>query len=281
MKKRILSITAILFVILLVAGCGRSSHLATTPETHGQTDPLEAEPVPQPSGSETRPSDETAAPSETAPTDAESPAEPPVLHSGIREDGSFDEGTLFIGDSQTYLFIQDYLKPNGLLGDAKYTAQCGSQLTAFWDDDIRPTEDRSVYCVFSPEFEGLSFREAATQFGAKATSIYLMWGSNHTPDATAQSYIDIVQYLLDVCPNATVHLETIPQGDVAYVTVNGRIQGAWEYFQQIGEPRVTLVDTFGGIGTSVGSDRVHVTPLGREKWYDTLVLHAQELGLSQ
>lgn len=217
----------------------------------------------------------------TEPTVPETEPPAPVLHSGIREDGSFDSGTLFIGDSQTYLFISDYLIPQGLIGDARYAAQCGSQLTAFWDEDIRPTEDKSVYCIFSPEFEGMGFREAAAQMGAEATAIYLMWGSNYTPDATAQSYIDIAQSLLELCPNATVHLQTIPRGDVAYVTVNERITGAWEYFQSIGEPRVTLVDTFGGIGTSVGSDRVHVTPLGREKWYTTLILHAQTLGLEQ
>ena len=222
-------------------------------------------------------------PPTTEPPATEPPTEPgpPVLHSGIREDGSFDAGTLFIGDSQTFLFIEHFLKTNGLIGDAKYAVQCGSQVTAFFDTDIRPTVDRNAYYLFSPEFEGLSFSEAATQMGEDATAIYIMWGSNHTQDATAQNYIDIAAYLLEVCPNATVHLETIPRGDVAYMEVNERIRGAWEYFQSIGEPRVTMVDTFEGIGIYINSDRVHVDPQGREGWYNALVLHAETLGLVQ
>ena len=192
----------------------------------------------------------------------------------IREDGSFDAGTLFIGDSQTFLFIEHFLKTNGLIGDAKYAVQCGSQVTAFFDTDIRPTVDRNAYYLFSPEFEGLSFSEAATQMGEDATAIYIMWGSNHTQDATAQNYIDIAAY-------ATVHLETIPRGDVAYMEINERIRGAWEYFQSIGEPRVTMVDTFEGIGIYINSDRIHVDPQGREGWYNALVLHAETLGLVQ
>ena len=265
----------LILTALLLAGCNSAPPEASPPTTlpvKPETTIIPEEPEASSAPAQPEP---TAAPSE------ETMPPPPTLHSGIREDGSFDKGTLFIGDSQTYLLIEDYLKPNGLIGDAKYAAQCGSQLTAFWDSDIRPTEDHSVYCTFSPEFQGMTFCEAAAQLGMEATAIYLMWGSNYTPDATAQSYIDIVECLLDICPYATVHLQTIPQGQVAYVTVNERITGAWAYFQSIGETRVTLVDTFSGIGTSIGSDMVHVTPLGREKWYETLLLHAQTLGLEQ
>ena len=258
-----------ILMTLLLAGCAAPA----------QEIPEATQPLTEPTAAPTLP--EPAEPETTQPATEETLPPPPTLHSGIREDGSFDEGTLFIGDSQSYLLIMDYLKPSGLIGDAKYAVQCGSQLTAFWDSHIRPTEDSTVYCAFSPEFQGMTFCEAAAQMGSQATAIYLMWGSNYTPDATAQSYIDIVECLLEICPYATVHLQTIPYGEVAYVTVNGRITGAWDYFQSIGETRVTLVDTFGGIGTSVGSDRVHVTPLGREKWYQTLLLHAETLGLEQ
>ena len=282
MKRYIIVIVLLLTTALLVSACSKTAPLPTDPVVT----------APEYTVPETTVSAETGDAQETVPTtteaaETEPPSEPPtepeapVLHSGIREDGSFDAGTLFIGDSQTFLFIEHYLKTTGLIGDAKYAVQCGSQVTAFFDTNIRPTVDRNAYYAFSPEFEGLSFCEAAAQMGENATAIYIMWGTNHTPDATAQTYIDIAEYLLEVCPNATVHLETIPRGDSAYMEVNERIRGAWEYFQSIGEPRVTMVDTFEGIGIYINSDRVHVDPQGREGWYNTLVLHAETLGLVQ
>lgn len=262
----------ILILLLIFAGCSaqQKEHPITEPENT----------IEEPTSIPT----ETTVPPETIPEETTietTEAPPPVLHSGIREDGSFDSGTLFIGDSQTYLFVEHFLKTSNYIGDAKYAAQCGSRHTAFWDENIRPTEDGSLYCTFSPEFQGMTFREAATALGEDATAIYLMWGSNYTPGATAQNYIDIVQDLLIICPNATIHLETIPRGNVQYSEVNQQISDAWAYFESIGESRVTLVDTFNGIGSSIGSDRIHVTPTGREKWYATLLLHAQTLGLDQ
>ena len=277
MKKSIFAFALLLTVGLLATACNRTAPLPEDPQVT----------IPEHTVPETTSHAGTDIPDETLPSAeapvTESPAEPapPVLHSGIREDGSFDAGTLFIGDSQTFLFIEHFLKTSGLLGDAKYAVQCGSQVTAFFDTDIRPTVDKNAYYLFSPEFEGLSFCEAAAQMGEEATAIYIMWGTNHTQDATAQNYIDIAAYLLEVCPNATVHLETIPRGDSAYTEVNERIRGAWEHFQSIGEPRVTMVDTFEGIGIYINSDRIHVDPQGREGWYNALVLHAETLGLAQ
>lgn len=274
MKKTVIFL--ILVLLLFLAGCSIAKTEATLPIRENTVD----EPTSAPSDTTAETTFPTQASTSETVLETTEPA-PTVLHSGIREDGSFDGGTLFIGDSQTFLFVEHFLKANDLIGDAKYAAQCGSQHTAFWNEDIRPTEDSSVYCSFSPEFEGMTFQEAAASLGENATAIYLMWGSNYTPGATAQNYIDIAETLLILCPNATIHLETIPRGNVAYEEVNQQIYDAWAYFQAIGESRVTLVDTFNGIGSSIGNDRVHVTPTGREKWYATLLLHAQTLELEQ
>ena len=104
-----------LLALCLLLGCGKQAETATMPTTQ----PAET----------TRPAETTA--ETTAPTTV--PVEvSTTYHSAIREDGSFSEGALLIGDSLTYRLITDYLRPNGLLGDAKYTTQCGSQLTVFF-----------------------------------------------------------------------------------------------------------------------------------------------------
>ena len=202
-----------------------------------------------------------------------------TLHSGVNENGTFTKGTLFLGDSQTCFFIEQHLAINDLLGEARYATQCGSQLTAFWDDSIRPTENRKVYAAFSPEFDGMSFREAAEAMGEEATAIYIMWGSNFTENATSQSYVEIVDHLLTVCPNATIHLQTIPWGQVSFITVNQRIQDAYAHYQEVGEPRVLLLDTFTAIGKHIGGDEVHVNGTGREAWYQAIIRHAEDNGL--
>lgn len=266
-------LAAILLAALLagVTGCGKEAPQPAPTEPETTAVPTEAT-----TESTTLPTTEPV----TEPPETEPPA--PVYHSGLREDGTFDSGTLFIGDSETYLFLNQYLMTENLLGDARYTAQCGSQLTAYYDDSIRMLAANKQATVFSPEFEGLTFREAAAQLGEDATAIYLMWGTNYTPNATADSYVEIVDDLLEICPNATIHLQTIPYGDpkiVACNTVNQRITGAWEHYQEIGEFRVLLVDTFNGIGRHVVSDGVHLSSTGLANWYQTLLDHAQKNSL--
>lgn len=266
--KRIFAATVLL--LLLLTGCGKqeTQPASTQPEV---TSAPTTEATTQPTTEAT-----------TQPPETEPPA--PVYHSGLREDGSFDAGTLFIGDSETYLFLNQYLMTENHLGDAHYTAQCGSQLTAYYDDSIRMLSENKQATLFSPEFEGLTFREAAMLLGEDATAIYLMWGTNYTPDATAESYVEIVDDLLEICPNATIHLQTIPYGDpsvVACNTVNKRITGAWEHYQEIGEPRVYLVDTFNGIGKHVVNDGVHLNSTGLANWYQTLLDHAAKYDLDQ
>ena len=75
-----------------------------------------------------------------------------------------------------------------------------------------------------------------------------------------------------------------PYGDpsvVACSTVIKRITGAWEHYQEIGEPRVYLVDTFNGIGKHVVNDGVHLNSTGLANWYQTLLDHAAKYDLDQ
>lgn len=231
----------------------------------------------------------TKAPAAEAVTEATTepaavPTEPPlVLHSGLKADGSFDEGTLFIGDSLTFSFVGAYLTNSGYLGDARYMAKCGTQVTAFFDGTL-VNSSKDMTSRYSPEFDGMRFDEAVASVGETVTAIYLMWGTNYTPNGTAQQYIDVVDFLLENCPNATVHLQLIPYGDPKYVatnTVNKRIQGAYDHYQELGEERVFLIDTFTAIGRCLALDGVHVSDNGNANWYQAIVDHAQENGLSQ
>ena len=59
--------------------------------------------------------DAATTPPTEEPTDppTEAPTEPPiVLHSGLREDGTFGEGAMLIGDSLTYGLVSNYLTSN-------------------------------------------------------------------------------------------------------------------------------------------------------------------------
>lgn len=263
MKKRVCLLLSTLLV-LSFAACGTKVEAAPTVQNT------------------TVPTAETTTAPTTAPTTL--PTEPaPVYHSGLKEDGSFDEGTWFIGDSLTCLLITDYLMPNGLIGEAKYTAKYGSQLTAFFDS-TKMDPDSSLTCVYSPEFEGMEIDETAVSLGESATAIYLMWGTNFTPDATAMSYVEIVDYLLANCPNATIHLQTVPYGYpkmIAFETINQRIRDAFDYYQEWGEERVFLIDTFTAIGKNNDQGGIHLNHTGNENWYNAIVEHAAENGLSQ
>ncbi len=276
MRRKICVLILVLAVLLTGAGCSGQESLAkedtipettvdiTEPATEAATEPatepiVETEPVTEPT---------------TVPTEAEL-----IFHSGLREDGTFGEGALFIGDSLTYMLIGSYLKPHNLLGDANTMAICGTKVTAFFDDSIYLGQGGNAAAWYSEEFQGLGFAEAVAALGEDAEAIYLMWGTNHYEQGSAQDYIDIVEYLLEYCPNATIHMQLIPRGKVAYVTVNGRIQEAYEYFCQQGQERVFLIDTFTAIGERVSADGIHLWEKGNACWYNAIVEHAQTHGL--
>lgn len=221
--------------------------------------------------------DEEAIPSvSTAP-----PTEPATdLHSGIREDKTFDEGTLFIGDSLTYGLVDNYLKENGLLGDAKYMAMSGAAVTAF----IYGPGLTSPMCVFSPEFEGLTFSEAAELAGDSVTAIYFMLGTNHSDRANADTYVSIVEYLLEVCPNATVYLQKVPfstSDKINYMEANRRILAAYDHFVRQENSRVLLIDTQTAIGHALIADGIHLSTEGQENWYHALLAFAEENQIPQ
>ena len=262
MTKRILSAVLALILAFGCAACGQSPAEPTTEATAEAT---------------TVPTTETTEP----PTEA--PTEPPlVLHSGLREDGSFNEGTLFIGDSLTCGFVGSFLNKEHL-GDAKYMTICGSTVKAFFNGTLLEPKD-NVVTLYSPEFEGKEFNQACADLGEAVTAVYLMWGTNYVRNGTEQDYIDIIDFLLANCPNATIHLEQVPYADPnvsPYPIINKRIQAAYDHYQALEEPRVFMVNTYDGIKRAVGGDGVHIGEWGYQNWYNTLVQHAQIYELSE
>ena len=250
-----------LLALILTFGCVACASAEPAPTTEATTEPT------------TVPTTEA-----TEPPTTEAPTEPPlVLHSGLREDGTFTEGTLLIGDSLTCGFVGSFLNPKGHLGDAKYMTICGSKVSAFFDGTVLEPKD-NVMTLYSPEFEGKEFDEATAELGEALTAIYLMWGTNYMPKGTAQDYIDIIDYLLANCPNATIHLQLVPYADlgvIPYPTINNRIRDAYAHYEALAEPRVLLVDTHRGIGRDVGADGVHIGMVGYGNWYATLRKHAE------
>ena len=268
MTKRLL---CALLALILALGCAACAQPEAEPTTEATTEAT-TEPTTVPTTEATEP-----------PT-TEAPTEPPlVLHSGLREDGTFSEGTLFIGDSLTCGFISSFLSSKGHLGYAKYMTICGSKVTAFFDGTILEPKD-NVVTLYSPEFEGKTFDVATADLGEDAEAIYLMWGTNYVPKGTAQDYIDIIDYLLEHCPNATIHLQLVPYADlglIPYPTINQRIRDAYAHYAELEEPRVFLVDTYLGIGRDVVADGVHIGMYGYKNWYNTLLRHAETNELSQ
>ena len=255
MKKR--SIALLLCVILLLTGCGQSQ----SPETEATEAPTTEAPV-----------TETTIP-ETEPTEPAS-----LLHSGLREDGTFNEGALFIGDSMTCILVQDYLTPMGLIGDANYMGKYGAQITAFFGGVTMDTNVTIGKCAYRPEHEGMTYEEIAVALGEQVTAIYMMFGTNYTYNAYADMYIELVDFLLETCPNATVYLQLIPHGNeeiVRFKIVNAWIQEAYGHYVELGQERVQLIDTFTAIGINHDEGWIHLNSQGNENWYNAIVDYAK------
>lgn len=270
MKKSIICLFLI-SILVLTAGCNQTAEAETSPSADTSV---------------TRPTEDPAPVYTNPPTDAptEEPTQAPSMqHSGLKEDGSFDEGTWFMGDSMTCILVTDYLKPNALIGEAVYTGKYGANMTAFFDDTVMSYTSSNM-CVFRPEHEGLGYDDVAVLLGEKATAIYMMWGTNYLWTMDADSYIELVDFLLETCPNATIHLQLIPwgrEGVIRYDLVNEWIQEAYAHYQDIGEERVFLIDTFTAIGRNHDSGDVHLNYTGNENWYNAIVEHAKANNLSQ
>ena len=257
MKKTI----CVILCLLLLTACGRS-----TPE-----EAPAPEPVP-------RITENTQIP-ETEPT------EPAFsLHSGLREDGTFNEGTLFIGDSMTCILVQDYLTPMGLIGDAYYMGKYGAQITSFFGGVTMDTNVTVGKCAYRPEHEGMTYEEIAVDLGDRVTAIYMMFGTNYTYNAYADMYIELVDFLLETCPDATVYLQLIPHGNeeiVRYETVNGWIREAYGHYVDQGQIRVQLIDTFTAIGVNHDEGWIHLNSTGNENWYNAIVDFAAKNGIPE
>ena len=197
-----------------------------------------------------------------------------LLHSGLDEDGRFNDGTLFIGDSLTFGLVSYYLRPFDMLGQARYMAICGAPTEVFFS---QRTLQPDVNILYSPEFEGLTYQQAVAQAGSGLTAVYLMLGTNYRSTADADLYIRIADYLLAQCPHATVYLQLIPYSrseNVDYRQVNANIRSAFEHFQQEENLRVQLVDTFSAIGSEfLTGDGVHLTADGLDAWYNAIYAH--------
>lgn len=258
MGKRLLTALLGLSVLLSLSACG------------GETVPRNERVSPSASSPATS-STGTSTPTQTEP--AEEKVWTQEVHSGIREDGTFNEGTLFIGDSLTYGLVNEYLRPYELLGDAKYMAVVGAPLSRFFSSQQLSGDA----CLCSPEFANLTYSEAAAKMGEQATAIYLMLGTNYQLTATADKYIEVVDYLLENCPNATVYLQLVPYSSksiVDYETINGYIQEAYRHYQDQGIEKVVLIDTYSSIGIAVVSDGVHLNSEGRDAWYMAILANA-------
>lgn len=255
-----------LLLICLLFGCSKQIQQTTIPAT------VPTEPAVTTVPAET--TMETAAPT-TAPVEVST-----IYHSAIREDGSFSEGALLIGDSLTYRLITDYLRPNGLLGDARYMAIPGAAITSFAIDPRMYSHNS----VFSPEYRGLLMCEAVDVAGEKTTAIYFMLGTNYSPYATDQMYIDAVQRMLDSCPNATIYLQLVPyetSAQLDYVSANQRIRDTHFYFAIRGEQRVVVLDTQTPIGYNLAYDGIHLSIEGLRLWHQALVDYAAQNHIPQ
>ena len=254
-----------LLALILALGCAACAQSEPAPTTEATTEPT------------TVPTTEA-----TEPPTTEAPTEPPlVLHSGLREDGSFDEGTLFIGDSLTYGLVYSYLMANDLIGDARYMAIVGAPIQYFFYSSVL---NRDKYCIYSPEFEGMSYDQAVASVGEEITAIYFMMGTNYSSDTNAQTYIEIVDYMMEHCPNATIYLQLIPyasscavQGDAVYWS----IMEAYGHYAMEGIENVKLLDIKRAVGVHLTDDGVHLTYEGQENWYEALVANAEDNNIPQ
>ena len=278
MGKQMKIITVcVLLMSVVMSGCMSRTVAAPPPSPKATTPTLETT-APATEGI-TEPVTEPTAQPETESTTA--PTEPAVvLHSGLREDGTFDEGTLFMGDSLTYMLVNSYLIPRNLMGDAKHAAMLATKVTAFFSDKYQMRNHKDYASSCSEEFKYKAFYELAAEMGEKATAIYFMWGTNYEPNATVEHYTDIVDYLLENCPNATIHMQLVPWGNVPYKVANELIQAAYDHYVEQGAQRVLLIDTYTAIGQDP-IDGVHQGDAGNSRWYDAIVAHAEANNLAQ
>jgi len=226
----------------------------------------------------TVPTTETTVPT-TAPT--EPPQRTVPLHSGIREDGTFDEGTLFIGDSLTNGFIFDNLMLYRRIGNAKYMAMVGAPVHAYF---FGPVLTQEQPCIYSGQFGNLTFSQGVELVGSEITAVYFMMGTNYSEYTTYETYEKILEHLLEYCPNATIYLQTVPYSTselVEYEMVNGILEDLYLEYAESVDTRVMLIDTHTAFGDRLRDDGVHINAEAQDIWYQTLLDFAAENNIPQ
>ena len=235
----------------------------------------------EPTQAPTQPSTE---PSTEPPTEAPTEPAPEWLHSGIREDGTFDEYTLFIGDSITAGMVSSYLKPSGYFDDAMVMATPGATPVAYFVGP-RLEKDSDFYSYYSGRFEGKVMSQGVEAVGESVHAVYFMMGTNFIEAVTEQTYIDILSHILENCPNATIYLQLVPyslSSKVDEEQINWRVWAAYNYFTlELEEPRIKLIETQVAIDFNLKNDGIHLTEEGYRLWYQALVENAQNNGIPQ
>lgn len=266
MKK----LCGLLVLALLLCGCGQTASVPEDPEDQMP------EAVEQTTG---EPTEET-----TQETTGPAVLEPETArHCGIREDGSFDEGTLFIGDSLTYGMVTEYLPDNGFLGDARYMAVPGAALTAYFQGNPLGSAYTSG-AAYTEEFDRLRMYEAVETAGDSVTAVYFMLGTNYSKYAGEDTYRKIVEHILESCPNATVFLQIVPLETSPKVNYQLATQWAGDVytaFREAGCQRIFLIDTQTAIGKRLTHDGIHLTAEGQACWYQALVDFTRENEIPQ
>ena len=145
--------------------------------------------------------------------------------------GTFSESTLFIGDSLTYQFIENYLLPNKFIGGASYmAAPCTTAkyfLSSYWV--LTPSEDNRYGVACNTEFQDLSFGDALAVNKGKYDTVFFLLGSNNSSYVTRNQYLDAIDLILRYNPDATIYLQTVPNsptGAVETARVNGLVREA-------------------------------------------------------
>ena len=289
MNQKVISLILVLAMGLSLAGCARIGSTVekiqklaeldrelseeTVPQIRQpETLPQQPEPTRKPA-KPTQPKPIRPAQEQTQPTEHRQPAKQVQLHSGLRQDGTFSKGALFIGDSLTYGLVSNYLKLYDVVGDARYMAIVGAPLRVLFNNThLGQTENSAIY---TKSFYGKTYAQAIKSVGRETTAIYMMLGTNYDNGADRDLYIKAVDFLLKTCPNATVYMQLIPYSRSSHVhteEVNKHIQAAYDHYQKQNCQRVQLIDTRTIVGyEGVGPDGIHLNPEGLDSWYNGLV----------
>ena len=191
-------------------------------------------------------------------------------------DGIFDNRTLFIGDSISVGFINYYLIPRGLIGEASYMATTNTALQHFFLDSwtLNPSRNNFYGCARSNAFAGLPFYRAVSTSAGKFDKVFFLMGSNMSSYATQDHYKSIIDFLLQAYPEADIYIQTVPNspsGIVRTQWVNSCIQSAVDFYHALGRSNVILLDTNRVWDyASMASDGIHLNANGQGKWYELI-----------